>query len=231
MSCKFCVEYLYRQLQKSKLFKDLSEDNIQNLLSNIPYQLKSYSKEEVVAFEGDDCSQLGMVLEGALEVKKLYPSGKIVTVSELLLGNTFGEAVIFSKAHKYPATIIVKEKAQVIYIKNEDIIKLCGENGDFLKAFLALLSEKILVLNKKVSNLAMESIRQKLASFVMEEANKAKSMTIKLPMSKKDLAEYMGIQRPSLSRELIKMREEGLIDFSKDKIMIKDLESLKTYLM
>ena len=76
-----------------------------------------------------------------------------------------------------------------------------------------------------------ECIDRESAFELLKKYNKEKSTTIKLEFSRKDWADKLGVQRPSLSRELMKMRDAGLIDFSKNIIEIKDLEGLKGYLL
>jgi len=95
-----------------------------------------------------------------------------------------------------------------------------------MENFLELLSSKLLILNKKVKMLTLGSIRQKIGNFLMEEHNKQGGNIIKVSLSRKEMAEHMGIQRPSLSRELIKMREEEIIEFNKKVIIIKDIKAL-----
>ena len=74
--------------------------------------------------------------------------------------------------------------------------------------------------------LTMENIRQKIGDFLREEYKKQKTLIIKVPLSRQEMAEHMGIQRPSLSRELSRMREEGIIKFDKEFIVVKDLDDL-----
>jgi CRP-like cAMP-binding protein len=98
-----------------------------------------------------------------------------------------------------------------------------------MENFLELLSNKLLILNKKVKMLSLESIRKKIENFLMEEYKKQRSNIIKVSLSRKEMAEHMGIQRPSLSRELIKMRKEGIIEFDKKAITIKDIGVLSKF--
>ena len=58
------------------------------------------------------------------------------------------------------------------------------------------------------------TIRESIISYLNFEAKKQNSSIIKLSMTKKALAERIGVQRTSLSRELAKMREDGLIEFN-----------------
>jgi len=116
-------------------------------------------------------------------------------------------------------------------IKKDYIYKLCSSNEAFLRELLRILSNKALNLSSKLKQVTMKSIREMICNYLLKKYNKEKSTTIKLEFSRKDWADKLGVQRPSLSRELMKMRDAGLIDFSKNIIEIKDLEGLKGYLL
>jgi len=159
-------------------------------------------------------------------VQTLYPSGKSLTFIQLKPVESFGEAIIFSKTSKCPATISAMEDSEIMFIKRGDLINCASHHPRFMENFLGLLSDRLLILNQKVKMLSMENIRQKIGYFLMEEYQIQESNIIKLPLSRKEMAEYMGIQRPSLSRELSKMREEGIIEFDREFIIIKDRSAL-----
>ena len=92
--------------------------------------------------------------------------------------------------------------------------------------FLRDLSNKILTLNKSIERLSYNSIRQKISNYILDEYNKQNSHLININMTKQKLAETLGILRPSLSRELINMKDIGIIDYYKDTIKILDLDQL-----
>ena len=96
--------------------------------------------------------------------------------------------------------------------------------------FLNDLTNKIFVLNKSITNLTFNSIRQKICNFIMTEYKLQNSRTIKLKMTKEKIAESLGVTRPSLSRELINMKEIGLIDYSRSYIEILNLEEIENIL-
>jgi len=81
-----------------------------------------------------------------------------------------------------------------------------------------------LILTDKIKTLSLKSIRQCIIDFLMYESYVQKSNVIKLEVTKKDLAEKFGVQRSSLSRELNKMRKEGLIEYDAYSITIINLE-------
>lgn len=221
--------YILDSLKKCPLFHNLAPRDLEQVISKLEYQIKEYPKDGVIALEDDNCTFLGIIIKGTVDIQKIFSSGKVVMLVQLSTGNMFGEAIVFSKAHQYPATIIAHEKTTVLFIKGTDIIKICSKYPQILQNFMELLSERILMLNKKIRALSLDTIRQKIANYLFGEYKKQQTLCLKLDISKKKLAEQMGIQRPSLSRELIKMQEDGIIKCTRDKITILDLESIENY--
>lgn len=220
------MNVLSDNLKRCILFKDIKYEDLSNFLNMSNYIIKKYPKGNMVVIEGGNFEELGILLEGLLEVQTLYPSGKLLTFAQLKPVETFGEAIIFSKMNKFPATIVAIKDSKIMFINKEDLISCLTNCHKFMENFLKLLSNKLLMLNKKVKMLSLESIRKKIGNFLREEYKKQGSNIIKVSLSRKEIAEHMGIQRPSLSRELIKMRKEGIIEFDKKVIIIKDMGAL-----
>jgi CRP-like cAMP-binding protein len=220
------MNVLSDNLKRCILFKDIKYEDLSNFLNMSNYTIKKYPKGNMVVFEGSKCEELGILLEGLLEAQALYPSGKLLTLTRLKPVEIFGEAILFSKMNKFPATIGAIKDSKIMFIKKEDLISCLTNCHKFMENFLELLSNKLLILNKKIKMLSLESIRKKIGNFLMEEHKKQGSNIIKVSLSRKEMAEHMGIQRPSLSRELIKMRDSGIIDFNREVIIIKDMVAL-----
>ncbi|MDR7871490.1 MAG: Crp/Fnr family transcriptional regulator [Tissierellaceae bacterium] len=220
-----------KSLTQCVLFKNLEESEIEKIISNIAYTVKTYEKDEVIAIENDDCDSLGIILSGNIEIHKPFPSGKVVTINHFSAGNVFGEALVFSERHLYPATIISSDNSEVMYIKREDIVKMMANNPVVINNFMGVLSNRILMLNNRLTNLSYDSLRKKIANILLLEYNRQKSTLIILPYSRKKMAELLNIPRPSLSRELVNMKEEGIIDFYKNKMKILDVKKLENTLL
>ncbi len=212
------------------LFKSFSKEYMEKTLKIINYSIQSFNKGEIVAMEGYKCSSIGIVITGSVEVQKIYESGKTVTITTLEESHIFGEVIIFSNQSTYPSTIVSSAKTKILFISKENILKLCNLNFVFLNNFMTLLSNKVLMLNRKLKNMSFQTIRQKIANLILEEHNKQKKLTVTLKYSRKEMAEQLGIPRPSLSRELVHMKEEGLLDFEKNTIEILDLTALENSL-
>ncbi len=228
---------LIDSLTQCILFEGLTLAELENLILNINYSVSDNCKDCVecrtcmVAIEGDICHSLGIVIQGELEVQKHYASGKVVTLAKLNKGKTFGEAIAFSETNVYPATIVSSKGSIILYISKKDIIAMCSSYPKVLNNFMQLLSSKILLLNRKIKELSFETLRQKISNYILSQYEIQKTTSITIPMSRKSLAEHLGVQRPSLSREFVNMKTDGLIDFNKSLVQIKDLEKLKDILV
>jgi CRP-like cAMP-binding protein len=236
LSCRWCTEsgkcmdQYTLSLKKCSVFKDIDEKLLADILNSFNARITSYSKNQTIAFEGDECSSIGILLEGHIEIQKLFLSGKTLTISTLSPGDTFGEVIVFSNMRRYPSTIVSSSTSLVLYITRDDIIQMCSSDKTILKNFMELLSNKILMLNKKITMLSFDTLREKVCNYLMDEYRKQKRSEIILPMSRKEMAEALGVQRPSLSREFINMKDEGLIDFEKNRVTLLDIPALESYL-
>lgn len=214
------------KIKTSKLFMNISPADISEILKSINYRTFSYKKNQIVAMEGDLCLGIGIITYGCLVVKKIFPLGNEITITNLMKGDIFGEALIFSSRHTFPSTIIAVEDSEIIFIPRNEIIKLCTVNVTFLTNFLSLLSNKLFLLDTKINYLSCKTIREKISNFLYNEYQRQNSLKIILPCTRKEMADMFGIPRPSLSREMIKMKKEGIINFNKNKIEILNLEKL-----
>lgn len=225
------LDHIIDNLSESPLFKSMENHEILDLLKSVPYGISSYEKDEIIALEGSDCSSLGIILQGEVEIHKPFPSGKIVTINNFKAGNIFGEALVFTDVHTYPATVVSSSQSKVMYIKRPNIVKMMTLNPKMIQNFAGILSNRILMLNDRITNLSYDSLRKKIVNILLLEYMRQKSSILTLPYSRKKMAELLNIPRPSLSRELVNMKEEGLIDFYKNKFKIINLQALEDSLL
>ena len=211
----------------SKLFQNFSEDELEGFLAVASTSREAYKKGEVVANEEMPCSHIGIVVSGMIDAQKTYPSGKYITIKHLGEGEMFGEVVVFSNRKTYPATLIAQTATQVFFLQKEEIMRLQQDYPLLMLNFVQILSQKILTLNRRVKSLSYHTLRQRIVDFLLEVYQKNGTLMFQLPVSRRQMAELLGTPRPSLSRELAKMREEGLIDFEKNSFKILDMEKLE----
>ena len=221
------MEEIIKTIKKNQLFIGLNDETIKNVLKEIKYYIKTYSKGEIIANEDDECRSLSLVLDGTVEIQRLYSNGKYIVLSRIFEGDVFGEALVFSKAKTYPATVIALSECKVLFINKSDVLKICSNEEKILENFVSLLSDKVFILNSKIKSISFKSIRQKVINYILNEVKKQKDNSIILKNTKEEIASLLGIPRPSLSRELINLRDMNYIEFNRKKITILDIESLE----
>lgn len=213
-------------LKNIDLFKDLSFEDLDHLFTKDLYEIKNYKKNSVIYFQNEKCTRFDIILKGTILVQEIDLKGNALTISDFTVGDVLGGNLLFSHKNFYPMTVLSKSDSIVLHIKKELILKFCQINIVFLNNFLQSISDKTLILTDKIKALSMKTIRQCIIDFLIYESFSQKSSTIKLEHTKKELAEKFGIQRPSLSRELNKMRKDKLIEFDAHSITIIDIASL-----
>ena len=108
----------------------------------------------------------------------------------------------------------------ILEIDKEALFELFCNNPSFLRTYLELTSDRAFILGDKIKHYINKTIRESIMNYLNYESKKQKSNHIKLNITKKALAERIGVQRTSLSRELAKMRKDGLILFDTDSITL-----------
>lgn len=221
------MEEVVHIIKKNQLFIGVSDDGIKNSLKEIKYYIKNYSKGEIIANEDDECRSLALILTGTIEIQRLYSNGKYIVLSRLFEGDVFGEALVFSKAKTYPATVIALSGCKVLFINKDDVLKICSYEEKILENFISLLSDKVFILNSKIKSISFKSLRQKVINYILNEVKEQKSNSIILKNTKEEIASLLGIPRPSLSRELVNLRDMNYIEFDRKIIKVLDIEGLE----
>ena len=212
-------------LKNTCFFKGIPEREIDNILKSELYLVRDYKKNEVIANQGEKCNSLSVILQGKAVIQTIYENGKVLTLSNFNVSDVFAEALLFSKDREYPATVMAVEDCKVLSFPKNSVLGIM-QNTKFAENLLELLSQKIVILNRKINLIELDSIRRKICKILLDNYKRNDSYVYKIK-SKKELAEELGIPRPSLSRELINMRDMGIIDFNLKEIKITDLEGLE----
>ncbi len=220
----------YPVLSSCALFSALPPDVLAAWAATARIIRREYAQGAFLAFEDDPCESLGVIASGAVHVCRLFSSGKQITLETFGPGDSYGEALIFSDTPAYPATLIAREKSTVLLIPRDEITRLCDQSPAFLHSLLRMLSNRILLLNRRIKRLAFGSVRQKVANYLLEERNRQQRDDLTLTTARHELADALGIPRPSLSRELIAMQEAGWLTFDRRSVHLLDVDALQSVL-
>ena len=203
-------------LKQIDLVKSFDANQLESLLQAKGNRVNSYEKNNIVHFVGNICENLEIILSGEVVVERIDESGKLMSIAEFFDGDILGGNLLFSKNPYYPMTVTAKKATIILEISKRQLFYLFASSLDFLKSYLAYISDHSVILGDRIKHYVNRTIRECIISYLDYESKKQESSTIKLTISKKALAERIGVQRTSLSRELAKMRNEGLIEFDKN---------------
>jgi CRP-like cAMP-binding protein len=213
----------------TELFSSFSKTGLVELFNSSNYKVSHYGKGQIVHIQNELCESMDLILEGEVSVQKIDEDGNVFKVAVFSGGDILGANLLFSNSNSYPLTIVSESKTVVLHIFKELILDLSQKSPTFTAGLLTAISNKTLVLTDKIDAMSFKTIRQRIIDFLTYEYHVQGSSVIKLNMSKKELAERFGVQRTSLSRELNKMRKDGLIEFDPQTITIKDVKRFLTH--
>lgn len=196
------------------LIKSITPQEIESYLIEGSCKITQYRKNNIVHFVGEVCSKLEIILSGKVVIERIDESGNLMTIAEFLGGDVLGGNLMFSKNPYYPMTVTAKEATLILEINKDRLFRLFSDNHEFLSSYLEYVSDHTVILGERIKHYVNRTIRESIISYLNFEAKKQNSSIIKLSMTKKALAERIGVQRTSLSRELAKMRGDGLIEFN-----------------
>ena len=217
-------------LCNSPIFEGLLPEQVGHVLPC----LASYEKVYRPAVpENTEKGALGLVLEGDVLLKAEDAPGYALPV---LPGGIFGEAAAFSGAEQQ-YMLCTEKGARVLYLRPDFFFKFCGgeclgrqAHRNVQRNLLALFGERTARLNREVAYLSAPDLKTKIAMYLVEQYEKTGRLSFALPLNRDKLADFFAVARPSLSREMIALRDSGLIDFYRSNVTIQDLDALRAYL-
>ena len=177
-----------------------------------------------VFHEGDLVHEIGIVLEGSVLIENNDLWGNKSILSRVEKGQVFAESYAF---HEVPLMVdaIADEDSLILFL---DVQRLMEEQNAQATWYCKMLKNLLLISTKKNRNLSnrifcttSKTVRGRLAAFFSEQATKAGSNTFDIPFNRQQMADYLNLDRSALSKELGKMREEGLLTFHKNHFSIK----------
>lgn len=229
-------------LADSRLFAGVDHDTLEQFSSRVSIRL--VWKGEIVFNEADLCEAVGLVVSGQLAMQKYSQDGDYITVDLLGPGETFGEDLIFGKQREYTVSIEAVTNAQIVLLSRELLKMLLQSNPQLTTNYLGFLSDQIQTKNRRVINLSQRNIRTKITRYLLdlheiqeqlddEQYGKNRKTyvstpSVELPVNKEVTARLLAMPRPSFSRELARMEDDGLLKVSGRVIWLTNLEGLET---
>lgn len=221
---------MVEKIKDNILFKGLTQEELELCLKCSDARLKDYEKNQIIFSQMDPPKALYVLIGGSVSVCKDTPDGRRYIVTNIEEGDIFGEVYVFLKKADYNYYVLSNMNSTVLAIPKEYFFTTCDNSCNahslIIQNMLGILAQKAYFLNNKVQLLTSGSLRQKIAKYLLDNCNKKKY--VKLSMNREQFASYLNVTRPSLSRELINMQEDGLIEVDRDMIKILDMDKLSS---
>lgn len=222
-------------VKKVTLFHNIKETELEGLIKCLQGYIKNYEEGAVIFSVGEDIGNIGIVLEGQVELVKENLAGNRSIVAILGSAQIFGEGIVCTNKRISPVTVRTKEKSKIIFIPYDKLIRSCSSVCTFhvqlIRNMIRVLGEKNFALNNKIDYLILKGMREKLATYLLSQAKYQERLAFNIEMNRNELAEYLNVSRSSMCRELSRMKEEGLIDYYKNGFKIMNVEGLMQFIL
>lgn len=207
-------------LKRTKLFAGIGNDDIISMLSCLGARPQTYKKGEYVLRQGEHLSDIIVLVEGNLHIQKDDYWGNRSILSRIDVGEMFGEAYIAPESSALLNDVVAVADSTVIFFDVKKIITACSSACRFhtmvVQNMFFAISEKNRKLVQKLGHMSKRSTREKLISFLSEEAKRNNSSVFTISFNRQQLADYLSVDRSAMSNELCKMRDEGLLEFDRN---------------
>ena len=216
----------------ASLFSNLSPDELSLLAAHAVR--KRYAQGELLFSEGDACRGLHIIVSGKLRIFKSSASGREQVLAVEGPGGSVAELPVFDGA-PYPASVCAVEDSQILFISRNDFRSFCLAHPEVALKMLAVVGARLRRLVGIIEELSFTTVRQRLASTLVRLAQTEGKRTehgieIQLPGTHQELAHQLGTVRELVSRNLMRLQAEGLVQVEARNITVLDLPGLTTIL-
>jgi len=213
-----------------RLFNSITEEDQEKMLSCAGARVADYKPGEYIFRQGDEPVSMYLIKAGSVMIAKDFSSGKRNVLFTVRKGDVFGEMFLFSDEKHYWYDAIACEPVSVLVIPWKFFYGFCNnachKHQMVIRNMLEVQSDKNFMMTRKLYLLSGKTLRERIAMWALDNAGERKAFVT--DMNREELADYLGTTRPSLSRELMNMVEEGLIKADRSRIEILDKEALES---
>ena len=218
-------------LKRTKLFSGLADDEIGAMLSCLDARLHEYKKGEYVLHAGEHLNYITLLAEGELHIQRDDYWGNRAIVNRIGVGEMFGEAYIAPESGALLNDVIAVEDSTVIFFDARKVITMCSSACRFhsmvVQNLFFAISDKNRKLVQKLGHMSKRTTREKLISYLSEEAKRQNSASFTIPFNRQQLADFLSVDRSAMSNELCKMRDEGFLEFEKNQFKLHERSAIK----
>ena len=219
-------------LGKTPLLANLSQPELQNLAARTVRKL--FSTGELIFSEGEPCNGLHIIARGKVRIFKTSVNGRDQVLALNGPGESVAELPVFDGG-PFPASAVAIDDTEMAFISRRDFQAYCMEHPEVSLKVLSVVGQRLRQLVGIIEELSFTTIRQRLISVLVKLAQSEGKKTpggveFLLPSTHQELANQLGTVRELISRNLMRLQAEGLLDVDARHIVVKDLRALAALL-
>ena len=211
-------------LKRTQLFAGVEEEEIAAMLGCLQAKECSYKKGEYVFRQGEHLNHITVLVEGSLLIQRDDYWGNRSIINAISIGEMFGEAYAAPDSGALLNDVVAAVDSTVIFFDVQRILTVCSSACKFhsmvVQNLFFAISEKNRKLVQKLGHMEKRSTREKLISYLSEEARRQNSGSFTIPFNRQQLADFLSVDRSAMSNELCKMRDDGLLTFEKNRFTL-----------
>ena len=206
-------------LQEAQLFSGVSEAELRSMLSCLGTIVRTYEKGAYIFRQGDPIEHITLLAEGELLIQRDDHWGNRSIISHIAPGDMFGEAYLSPNGGTILNDVAAAQSSTVFFFDVRRLMATCPSACPFhtrvVQNLFFAIAEKNRSLVQKQGHMSRRTTREKLLSYLSEEARRQQSDSFTIPFNRQQLADFLSVDRSAMSSELSRMRSEGLLTFNR----------------
>ena len=208
--------------------RDKSAEEIEKIKCTIPHMVKEYKRGEHIAYQGDKVQYLIMLIKGKVKTEIVSNSGLTLPMEEVQAPYPLAAAFLFADDNCFPVDVVALQDCEVLYISKDSVEAQIAKCPGFLRGFMAFNANRMQYISERLKIFAQKGIKAKIVYYILSREQNGK---FNFERSIVSLAEYFGVERPSLSRAISEMVRDGIITFQNGKGKVLDFDAMENLLL
>lgn len=220
-------ERAIQNLGRCALFEELGERELRSVYDENRGRIASYDAGALLHLRGAPYEELYIILTGTLRAEIQDAEGHNMTVETLPASEAVATAMLFSEPQVLPVSLYAASPSVILSLPRAALLALCRRHESVLLALFRDMGNRAQFLAQKLRFAVFTTIRQKIATYLLEQYRSQGQKGVALTMSKQSLAEVFGVTRPSLSRAFAELADEGVLNLDGKIVEILDEAGLE----
>ncbi len=201
------------------VFKGIDAPVLEEFRSIRALRTKPFQRGELILHSGDRTEEIGIVQSGSILIENIDPWGNRSILSSVSTGQVFGESYALS-SEPLMVDVVAKEDSLIVFVNIKRLLDESnagkGWYGTFMKNLLSITSKKNMMLSLRIFCTTPKTIRARLLTYLSGLYLKNGSRTFVVPFDRQQMADYLNVERTALSKELGRMKRDGMLDWKKN---------------